>query len=51
MYLAVIIMCMYDNDILHFLLSALDEGMNNGEYVFIVLDADRGKTIYNKNTR
>jgi atrial natriuretic peptide receptor A len=37
----IVIMCMYDKDILQFLLSAYDEGMLNGEYVFIVLDAEK----------
>ena len=33
-------------DVLHFLLSAYDEGMINGEYVFIVLDVNLGKFEY-----
>ena len=40
--ISVIIMVMYDNDIAHFLLSAYDLGMINGEYVFIALDAAEG---------
>ena len=40
---SVIIMSFYPTDNIHFLLSASDQGMNNGDYVFIGIDVDLGR--------
>ncbi len=42
---SVTVLCMYDNDIYYALLSALDLGMIDGRYLFIVFDADKGKCL------